>query len=159
MIVRILIDGYNLLHAWKTLAAASERYSETARSELIKVLTEYYDSNGTPITLIFDGRSPGALPEREPSTYSRKSDPNIEVLYTPSKQSADQLIERATLLYKKYGEVMAVTNDNAIRDLVIGAGGSVCSCDNFVLSIRDSSHEMRLKLKYHNWDTNNRFKS
>ena len=57
MIVRILIDGYNLLHAWKHLAVGSERYSQTAREELIKVLRRYADTSSTPVTVVFDGRA------------------------------------------------------------------------------------------------------
>ena len=53
---------------------------------------------------------------------------------------------------------MAVTNDTSIRDLVIGNGGVVSSCDNFLLTLQDTCREMGLKLKYYNWDTNNRFK-
>ncbi len=158
MIVRILIDGYNLLHAWQEIAQGSARFSETARDELIKALTEYSDAIGTPVTLIFDGRSPGNLPENDRHRLSRKKNPNLEILYTPSNQSADQLIERAAILYQKYGQVLAVTNDNAIRDLVIGAGGTVCSCHNFIQTIHDECYQMQLNLKYHNLNTNNSFK-
>ncbi|NCC83956.1 MAG: hypothetical protein EOM03_07500 [Clostridia bacterium] len=153
MIVRILIDGYNLLHAWKHLAAGSERYSQTAREELVKVLRRYADNSATPVTVVFDGRAESLQPERTPD-----SEENLEILYTPSRKSADEVIERAAILYQRYGEVMAVTNDTSIRDLVIGNGGVVASCDNFLLSLQDTCHEMGLKLKYYNWDTNNRFK-
>lgn len=153
MIVRIIIDGYNLLHAWKEIAPKEARYSENARQELIKVLTWYSDASISPVTVIFDGRAEGNHPEND-----KIAPKGLEILYTPSRASADQLIERATILYAKYGQVMAVTNDHAIRDLVIANGGTVCSCENFILIIRDSCHELNLKLKYHNQDTNNRFK-
>ncbi len=153
MIVRIIVDGYNLLHAWKEIAPKKVRYSEDARQELIKVLTWYSDASISPVTVIFDGRAEGNHPEND-----KTAPKGLEILYTPSRASADQLIERATILYAKYGQVMAVTNDHAIRDLVIANGGTVCSCENFVLIIQDSCHELNLKLKYHNQDMNNRFK-
>lgn len=153
MIVRILIDGYNLLHSWKHLAAGAARYSAEAREELIKALTRYTDASFTPVTVVFDGRSPGSQPERDPACPSE-----LEILYTPSRQSADQVIERAALLYAQYGQIMAVTNDTAIRDLVIGSGGTVCSCDNFLHILQDTCQEMNLKLKYSNQATRNRFK-
>ena len=52
MIVRIIIDGYNLLHAWKEIAPKKVRYSEDARQELIKVLTWYSDASISPVTVI-----------------------------------------------------------------------------------------------------------
>ncbi|MDI9400617.1 MAG: NYN domain-containing protein [Limisphaerales bacterium] len=153
MIVRTLIDGYNLLHSWKHLAAGSARHSQTAREELVKVLRRYADTSSVPITVVFDGQAESLQPER-----TVDSEENLEILYTPSRQSADQVIERAAILYLRYGEVMVVTNDTSIRELVIGNGGVVSSCDNFLLTLQDTCHEMGLKLKYYNWDTNNRFK-
>jgi predicted RNA-binding protein with PIN domain len=50
-LVRILIDGYSLLHNWPQLAPRMARHSAVARNELIHVLTQYRDAIGTPITV------------------------------------------------------------------------------------------------------------
>lgn len=152
MIVRILIDGYNLLYAWKHVAADKERYSEAARDRLIEILRKYADTSLAPITLIFDGHSQECLRKQQIHL-----DPNFEIIYTSSNQSADQLIERAAFLYSKYGQVLAVTNDIAIRDTVIACGGTICSCDNFLLILQNSFQEISLRVKYHNHQTNNQF--
>ena len=60
-IVRVLVDGYSLLHHWPDLAPARERHSFQARDALVAVLTQYQDSSGTPVTVIFDGG--GAPPD------------------------------------------------------------------------------------------------
>ena len=57
-IVRILVDGYSLLHSWRDLAPSEPRHSARAREMLIHVLTQYADSIGTPVTLFFDGAGP-----------------------------------------------------------------------------------------------------
>ena len=37
-LVRILVDGYSLLHSWPELAPGKARYSAAAREELVRVL-------------------------------------------------------------------------------------------------------------------------
>src|SRR6266567_3370333 len=54
-LVRILVDGYSLLHNWPELASGKPRHSAAAREELITQLTQYHDACGTPITIVFDG--------------------------------------------------------------------------------------------------------
>ncbi len=55
-LVRILVDGYSLLHGWPELAEGSPRHSEAARDALVEMLTQYQDACGTPVTIFFDGR-------------------------------------------------------------------------------------------------------
>ena len=81
----------------------------------------------------------------------------IECQVSDGISKADQLIERAAFLYSKYGQVLAVTNDIAIRDTVIACGGTICSCDNFLLILQNSFQEISLRVKYHNHQTNNQF--
>ena len=82
MIVRIIIDGYNLLHAWKEIAPKKVRYSEDARQELIKVLTWYSDVSISPVTVIFDGRAEGNHPEND-----KTAPKGLEILYTEVRQA------------------------------------------------------------------------
>jgi predicted RNA-binding protein with PIN domain len=46
----------------------------------------------------------------------------MEVLYSRTGQTADDLIERATHRFSPHGEVLAVTDDYAERDTVISLG-------------------------------------
>src|SRR5215471_283287 len=75
-LIRILVDGYSLLHRWPELARGFPRHSATAREELIHRLRQYQDAIGTPITIFFDGA--GA----PPGTPSALSKPELEVLYS-----------------------------------------------------------------------------
>ena len=54
-LVRILVDGYSLLHSWPDLAPGEPRHSAAARDELVRVLAQYRDAVDTPRTIIFDG--------------------------------------------------------------------------------------------------------
>ena len=52
-LLRILVDGYSLLHNWPELAPGHPRHSERARKELVHILTRFHDATGTPITVFF----------------------------------------------------------------------------------------------------------
>lgn len=143
-LVRILVDGYSLLHNWPELAPGRPRYSAAARDELIHRLTLYQDAMSTPITIFFDGARPKAGPPAEASSSQ------VEVLYSRAGQTADQMIERAAHRFAAYGEVMAVTDDHAERETVIGFGGLASSCDNFIQDVENTLAEQGDEIKNHN---------
>jgi uncharacterized protein len=151
-VVRILVDGYSLLHNWQQVAPGKPRHSEVARAELIHRLTQYYDAAGTPVTIVFDGKGPAHDPDREPSTEE------VEVVYTRGGQTADQFIERVAAKMKSYGEVLVVTDDFAERDTVEAAGGFISSCANFVRSIEAAIADMERKIKSLNQRERSKFK-
>src|SRR5690348_18476171 len=80
-LVRILIDGYSLLHNWPELAPGKARHSAAARDELIHIITQYRDAIGTPVTIFFDG---AGAPVGTPAALST---PEVEVLYSKSGQT------------------------------------------------------------------------
>jgi predicted RNA-binding protein with PIN domain len=150
-LVRILIDGFSLLHKWPQLAPGCPRHSQAARGELIQRLTLYRDAIGTPITVFFDG---AGAPEGTPAPLST---PEMEVLYSRSGQTADDLIERAAHRFQDYGEVLAVTDDQAERDTVIGLGGMASSCSNFIQDVESKLAELTDDLKEYNRKERHRF--
>ncbi len=131
-LVRILVDGYSLLHKWPEVAEGKPRYSAEAREELVRVLTAYRDAIVTPITIVFDGN------RRDSRGASLESTPELEIIYSRAGQTADQIIERVAHRMAPYGQVLAVTDDFAERDTVIALGGLASSCDNFIRSIGDA---------------------
>lgn len=152
-LVRILVDGYSLLHGWPELAPGKARHSQAARDELIHVLTLYQDACGTPVTVIFDGagsKRGKAGPEAQPA---------VEVLYSRAGQTADQMIERATHRFQAYGEVLVVTDDFAERDTVIALGGMAVSCLGFIQSIESALADLQRELKNYNRKEQRRFKN
>ena len=152
-LVRILVDGYSLLHNWPELAEGSPRHSEAARDALVEMLTQYQDVTGTPVTIFFDGS--GAR-RGKPKNAAAGS---VEVLYSHAGQTADDLIERAAHRFQDYGEVLVVTDDFAERDTVSGFGSSVASCNNFIRMIDGALANLSENLANHNRAEQNRFKN
>ena len=151
-LVRILVDGYSLLHNWPELAPGKPRHSMAARDELIHLLTRYQDASGTPITVIFDGSGParGAKAAQEHG---------IEVLYSRAGQTADQMIERATHRLSAFGEVLVVTDDFAERDTVLSVGGMVSSCAAFIQTMENAFADLHREIKHHNRREQTKYKN
>jgi predicted RNA-binding protein with PIN domain len=151
-LVRILVDGYSLLHHWPELAEGAPRHSEAARDALVDMLQQYQDASSTPVTIFFDGRG------------SRKTRPKnesgnaVEVLFSSAGQTADDLIERAAHRFQGYGEVMVVTDDMAERDTVSGFGGLWASCGNFIAMIQNALADLQEKINNLNRSERNRFR-
>ena len=150
-LVRILVDGYSLLHSWPELAPGRARHSAAAREELIHRLTLYRDATEIPITIFFDGS--GA----RPGTPAAHSSPEVEVLYSRAGRTADDMIERAAHRFAPYGEVLAVTDDLAERDTVISLGGLASSCWNFIQTVESTLGELADDLKHHNRQEQHRY--
>jgi len=151
VLVRILVDGYSLLHNWPELAPGRPRHSARAREELIHILTRYYDATGTPVTVFFDGAgAPTGVPPPE-------SDRSVEVLFSRAGQTADQMIERAAHRFADHGEVLVVTDDVAERETVAGLGGLVSSCANFIRQVEAALTGLQDELRDYNRAERTRF--
>jgi hypothetical protein len=150
-LVRILVDGYSLLHNWPELAPGRARHSAAARDELIHRLTLYQDAVGTPVTIFFDGAT--VRSGRPPAASTSE----VEVLYSRRGQTADQMIERAAYRFGPFGEVLAVTDDHAERDTVISLGGSASSCWSFIEAVENTLAELDDNIRHHNRRERHRF--
>ncbi len=151
-LVRILVDGYSLLHNWPQLAPGKPRHSAAARDELIHWLTQYRDAIGTPITIVFDGAGAPA------GTPKPISSPELEILYTRAGQTADDVIERAAMRFTAYGEVLVITDDYKERDTVISVGGMASSCLNFIQDIESALKEQEREIASRNRRERQKFK-
>lgn len=143
-LVRILVDGYSLLHSWPELAPRFPRHSAGARDELIRVLARYHDAIHTPVTVVFDGA--GA----PPGTPKHSSPHGLEVLYSKAGRTADDIIERAAFRLLRHGDVLVVTNDLAERDTVLSFGAMTSDCESFILSIEAELGELERRVAAHN---------
>jgi len=118
---------------------------------LIHVLRQHRDAIGTSITVVFDGAgAPAGTPKAE-------STPELEILYTRSGQTADDVIERAAHRLGEFGEVLVVTDDYAERDTVISLGGLASSCESFIRTVESTQSDLQRDLKHHNRKERQRF--
>jgi predicted RNA-binding protein with PIN domain len=152
-LVRILVDGYSLLHDWPELASGQPRHSAAARDALIRTLTHYQDAIQVPITIFFDG---GGAPSNTPKAQSTRQ---LEVLYSRNGQTADEMIERAAYRFQEYGDVLAVTNDTTERNLVLHMGGLAESCSNFIHTVDATLTGLADDVQRHNRQEQSRYRA
>lgn len=151
-LVRILVDGYSLLHQWPELAPGAPRHSAKARDALVAKLTEYRDVTHTPITIVFDGQG---APAGTPKPITTRE---VEVLFSKGDKTADMVIERAAYRFREFGPVLVITDDHAERDTVIGFGGLASSCTTFIAQVNGTLGETATDLATYNRRERDRFR-
>jgi uncharacterized protein len=103
---RIVVDGYNLIHAMPELARLVGSDLERARDALVSKLAVYRSGRGIRVTVVFDGRDTGAPQTRPPG--------GIEVVFSRAPQNADAKIKTMLSLEKSPKSWTVVTSDNSI---------------------------------------------
>jgi predicted RNA-binding protein with PIN domain len=103
---RIVIDGYNLIHAMPELARLVGTDLERARDSLVAKLAVYRSQRNVRVTVVFDGRGVGAQQTRPPG--------GIEVIFSRPPQNADAKIKNMLALEKNPKSWTVVTSDNSI---------------------------------------------
>ena len=117
---RLVVDGYNILHAWPDLARTMRTESlEEARRRLVTRLAEYRAITGNDVLVVFDAR------RRSAGSADREIVEGVEVRYGSVHESADHVIERLMYEASRRGTVLDMVlapDDHLQRDLVRGMG-------------------------------------
>ncbi len=116
----LLVDGYNVLCAWKGVPRGK---LEDARDELIHVLSDYAGYTGQQVTLVFDAWQ-SDRPQR-----SREQHGALTVVFTKRGETADHYIERqcdgyAAAIDAGRLEVRVATNDGVEQTVVLARGAT-----------------------------------
>lgn len=136
---KLIIDGYNVAHAWhETAAVMRGQGAEEARRLLIAKLAQHAATTATEITVVFDSHF------RARGVGDSETIDGIQILYGSKQQSADHLIER--LCYEaKHSEntasVIVVTNDRLQRDLVTAMGVGTMNAEALRKEVEASGRE------------------
>jgi len=117
---RLLIDGYNLIHADPSARANGEEETET----LLETLRRYKRYKGHSITVVFDGYE-GGMP-----TEGTERVKGITVIHSRLGEKADQVIER--IARKWGGSCVVVTSDREVADAVERSGAAVIASSDFI---------------------------
>ena len=133
----LLVDGHNVIHAWKDLCALHRQRPAQARQELCRLLTAYQDMTNTKVVVAFDGRGP------QPGS----EDASIQVFYAQATGSADTIIARLATRYATEFTLTAATDDLAVQHAVAAAGGSWMSTESLRSLLDRSTTEFRRQWK------------
>ncbi len=134
----LIVDGYNVIHAWPELKAELTRGPlADARRRLVSLLAEYAAVRPVRITVVFDG--PRVAPTHEPGAELIDG---VTVVFSGRSGSADHLIERLSYEATQRGHpVMVATSDRLQRDMVRAMGGTTIDARTFEGEVRSALAE------------------
>jgi predicted RNA-binding protein with PIN domain len=135
---RVIVDGYNVIHAWPQLKRLlTEASLEAARDKLIERLSVFGMVAGADVTVVFDAHHSTAR------NNSQETVEGVQVLFTRKGHSADHAIERIAYAASQAGDVITVaTSDRFQRDLVRGMGGAVISAQELERRVIDAEEDL-----------------
>ena len=101
----LLIDGYNVLHAWEEWKPFLPDRLADARDALRELMCDFAGATGLSVILVFDAY---AVPGNPGKAEKYK---NIFVIYTREAQTADAFIEQTTYYGRNIARIRVVTSD------------------------------------------------
>jgi hypothetical protein len=142
-VARLIVDGYNVLHAWPSLKRLADTASlEAARDKLVERLAVLGMISGESVTVVFDAHHSKAMANSEETVDG------VRVVFTRKGHSADHAIERLAYAANNAGDIITVaTSDRFQRDLVRGMGGAVISALELERRVNDAEDEMTRRVK------------
>ena len=124
--VYLLVDGYNVIHAWDSLKQYLPDHLELARKQLSDWLCNYQGFRQCQVILVFDAYQVKGGREHVEQYH------NIHIVYTKEAETADAYIERTTYDLAKERRVRVVTSDGLEQRIILGNG----ACRVFWCSFR-----------------------
>jgi uncharacterized protein len=147
--VILLVDGYNVIGAWKDLYPNEETplqqtsgvELQAAREKLIEQLINFSAFEGYSTTVVFDAHS------RDTPAVTEVLTPNLAIYYTEYKETADTYIEKFCAGHKTdlrlKTRILVATSDRAQQLTVGGYGAEWLSALQLVNNIESSSRRSR----------------
>ena len=114
----LIVDGYNMIYAWENLKDTARTDIESARDQLIDLLTNYQGYRNCRIIIVFDGYRV----KNNPGETIKKGD--TQIIYTRQGQTADSYIEKSIHDLRKSFHVTVVTSDALIQNSALAQGAS-----------------------------------
>lgn len=121
----LLVDGYNVIHAWDDLKELAAVDISAARDKLMDVLCNYQGFRKCVVILVFDAYNV------EGDALEIQKYHNIHVVYTKEAETADQYIEKVVHEIGRRYHVTVVTSDGVEQVITLGQGGSLISAREF----------------------------
>lgn len=133
----LLVDGYNIIFAWKELKELSGVSLDAARTKLMDILCNYQGFTKCRLILVFDA-------------YKVKGNPGevikyhgIHVVYTKEAETADMYIEKVTHEIGRKHNVTVATSDGLEQVIIMGQGAVRLSADGLKEEIERVGERIR----------------
>ncbi|NMB96553.1 MAG: NYN domain-containing protein [Clostridiaceae bacterium] len=114
----LLVDGYNVINAWKDVFDLKRETLEECREKLLNILSNYEGYRKINVVIVFDAHMVKG------STNKVEEYDNITVVYTEENQTADNYIERFVYQYGNIHTIRVVTSDYLEQTIVLKHGAA-----------------------------------
>lgn len=145
----LLVDGYNIIFAWKELSKLAEDNLEAAKSKLITYLCNYQGTKKMNLILVFDAY------KVEGGKGSVTKEGGIYIVYTKEAETADQYIERTTHELKRNYNVTVATSDGLEQVIIMSQGALRMSARDLYIEINSNNKLIEEKINSHKPVKNN----
>ena len=117
----LLVDGYNVIHAWEDLKELAAVNLDGARTKLMDIMSNYQGYKKCNVIIVFDAYKQEGY-QGDVVHYH-----NIDVVYTKEAETADQYIEKVVHDIGRKYKVTVATSDGLEQIIIRGQGASLLS--------------------------------
>ena len=134
----LLVDGYNIIHAWPELLEMTDVRLESARQKLMDTMSNYqgYHSH-LEVIVVFDGY----LVKGNSGTAFRYH--NIHVVFTKEAETADHYIEKVVHGLPRECRVRGATSDGLEQLIILGRGAVRMSATELKREVQQTEAQLR----------------
>lgn len=137
----LLVDGYNIIHAWDDLKEAAKDNLDAARELLINRMCNYQGFSQCELILVFDAyKVKGGIGSVEKVN-------GINVVYTKEAETADAYIEKVTHELAKKHRVRVATSDGLEQIIIFSSGAERLPASAFLEEVETAEKQIREFIK------------
>lgn len=131
-----LVDGYNIIFAWKELSEIAKDNIDGARGRLLDIMCNYQAVKKYYLIVVFDAYR---VEGHQTEYYDYH---NIHVVYTKEAETADQYIERFAHENGRKYNVTVATSDGLEQIIIRGQGCRLVSAKELEEEVRMENQKM-----------------
>ncbi len=132
----LLVDGYNIIHAWDELRELAAGSLFEARVRLLDILCNYQGYRQIEVIVVFDAH-------KVKSTENIERYNNITIVYTKEAETADNYIERVTNILGRDYRIFVATSDSMEQLIIQSRGGYRISATELKHLVKSTNREIR----------------
>ena len=137
----LIVDGYNIIFAWESLAAIAKEDLEAARRQLMDRLSSYAGFKKCRVVLVFDGYKVKGNPGEKTQYH------NIQVVYTRENETGDSYIEALADQIGSNYNVRVATSDSLVQLSSLRSGVLRMSARELEQELQQAHEEMQKHFK------------
>ncbi len=138
----LLVDGYNMIGAWKELRPLRDHHFEDSRDRLVELMAEYKAVKGWRVIIVFDAH----LSQGVEQLYLQS---DVEVIYTRKNETADERIEKlSSELRGRRIQIHVATSDMTEQNVVFGNGALRISARELEIEVQIIQSKISQKVKH-----------